>query len=495
MASQESGCAGRGPIVPWILVPLTLLALALTAPAQESPDELTRAEWHCEQETARAASQYADRVARCLEECRLAAPTDPSRSCRESMPDQTTGFCLGRAAALAEARVLPICAGAACPECYAPYGTCGWVLRSHIWNAGDAQGDFEAQVGCEDPFVANLNTQESACANRLRREANRFQRQAQRCFNQCNQGRQLGIATDLECGFEYVGTPSGNRKLEICIDLARARLGRACVSCRDEPSCWASTFGANVCSNIVRTVENSVFYAESELYCMDEPICGDGIVAGDEQCEPWGYPTPCPAGYRCGGTCACEPIPAICGDGLVSVLEDCDWRAWPNGCAAGTECGSGCSCAEAAGMCAAPPTIPPEGGTLQVQPLGNRGTVFGTCGGRGPEAVLSWTPAEGGRWTIDTCGNSRDTVLHIRTGGCAGQSAEIACNDDSSGCAGGGARLQIPVLAGREYFVFADTFSYGSVTAPFLLRVAPVPGDYGSPGRAFVPGPPMTLLE
>ncbi len=495
MVSQKSWCAGRGPIVASLLPLLALLVSAGTTSAQDSPDELTRAEWHCQQETARAASQYADRVARCLEECRLAAPTDPSRSCTEYLPDQTTGFCIDRAAARAEARVLPICAGAACPECYSRYGTCAWALRSRIWAAGNIQGSFEAQFGCEYYSVANLNPQESACVDRLRRESNRLQRQVQRCFNQCNQGRQLGLTTDLECGFEYVGTPSGNRKLETCLDLARSRFKRACFSCRDEPSCWSSTFGPNACQGIVATVENSLFHAESERYCMDAPVCGDGLVSGDEQCEPYGYPTPCPGGYRCGSSCACEPIPAICGDGQVSVLEDCDRYAWPNGCAAGTECGPGCICDEPAGMCEAPPTIPPEGGTLEVRPLGNRGAVFGTCGGRGPESVFSWTPAAGGRWTIDTCGSGRDTVLHVRTSGCVAQSAEIACNDDSVGCSGRGARLQIPVLAGREYFVFADTFSYGSVTAPFLLRVAPVPGGYGSPGRAFVPGPPMTLLE
>ena len=71
--------------------------------------------------------------------------------------------------------------------------------------------------------------------------------------------------------------------------------------------------------------------------------------------------------------------------------------------------------------------------------------------------------------------------------------ARVVCGDNSADCGTPSARVELNAEAGREYFIFADTHAYGSVTSPFLLQVTRQ-AVYGSAAAAFLPKP-WTLLD
>jgi hypothetical protein len=51
------------------------------------------------------------------------------------------------------------------------------------------------------------------------------------------------------------------------------------------------------------------------------PFCGDGVVNQDwEECDGGG----CGDRYECSANCACERLPVVCGDGIVEGDEECD---------------------------------------------------------------------------------------------------------------------------------------------------------------------------
>jgi hypothetical protein len=92
--------------------------------------------------------------------------------------------------------------------------------------------------------------------------------------------------------------------------------------------------------------------------------------------------------------------------------------------------------------------------------------------------VLAWTPAQSGTATISTCGDdttSFDTGLYVRTAGCEGAGAALACDDDSAGCATTsdpqkGSRVQLAVTAGTTYFIVVD--GYNGARGSFTVNVA-----------------------
>jgi glucose/arabinose dehydrogenase len=140
--------------------------------------------------------------------------------------------------------------------------------------------------------------------------------------------------------------------------------------------------------------------------------------------------------------------------------------------------------------------IPPGGGTVSGTTSG-QSTSAGTCAGASasaPEVVFTWTPNVSGTATLHTC-NAQvrfDTVIYVSSAATA--SPELACNDDTAGCATGdgssnaghhGSRVSLSVVAGRTYYVFVDGYAGsvgGSQGAFTLTAVAPVPpADAGSP--------------
>lgn len=98
-----------------------------------------------------------------------------------------------------------------------------------------------------------------------------------------------------------------------------------------------------------------------------------------------------------------------------------------------------------------------------------------------PEEVIRWVPSQSGTVVLDTCGSQTkfDTVLYIREGALNGPT--LACNDDTSGCAVDsgspnsnrhGSRISLSVVAGREYFIFVDSYvpSSGASSGAFKLK-------------------------
>ena len=125
--------------------------------------------------------------------------------------------------------------------------------------------------------------------------------------------------------------------------------------------------------------------------------------------------------------------------------------------------------------------VPPDGGTFTGSTTGgvaaNKGTCADTAGA--PERVYQWTPNSSGVADIETCSatlTTFDTVLYLRQSACD-VGTQIACNDDTTGCAISldgatprrGSRATPTVTAGQTYYIFVD--GYGSNSGSFSLSV------------------------
>jgi alpha-tubulin suppressor-like RCC1 family protein len=73
-----------------------------------------------------------------------------------------------------------------------------------------------------------------------------------------------------------------------------------------------------------------------------EPYCGDGLLNGDEVCDPTANPTGAPAHYTCNADCTTTYVP-YCGDGNIDPGEACDPNAVPTGAPAHYTCNADCT--------------------------------------------------------------------------------------------------------------------------------------------------------
>jgi len=131
--------------------------------------------------------------------------------------------------------------------------------------------------------------------------------------------------------------------------------------------------------------------------------------------------------------------------------------------------------------CSSPTVIPAAGGVFTGSTSGSS-SLSGSCGNTNtaPEKVFRWTPSVSGTATIQTCsasGTNFDTVLYMRSGNCQ-TGSQVACNDDTSGCATSGSanqgsRITPTVTAGQTYFIIVD--GYGGASGNFTLSVTPPP--------------------
>jgi hypothetical protein len=117
--------------------------------------------------------------------------------------------------------------------------------------------------------------------------------------------------------------------------------------------------------------------------------------------------------------------------------------------------------------------IPAAGGTVTGSTSGS--STLSGCVSRTSqvgEKVFQWTPATSGIATMQTCGSSTtfDTVLYVREGSCL-SGPQVACNDDTAGCAVNsgssnqghhGSRVSFAVTAGTNYYVVVDGYGGGS---------------------------------
>jgi hypothetical protein len=172
-----------------------------------------------------------------------------------------------------------------------------------------------------------------------------------------------------------------------------------------------------------------------------------------------------------GDQAACENAYHIAGQ--ISLPATCFYDTANDVCLgcgpghSGVDCTNGCF--PPPEPCAAPGTIPAEGGTVTGTTSGLSGST-GSCAGAGPEQAFAWTPSFTGGAVLSTCNDGTfDTVIYVREADCSA-GAELGCNDDFCG---GQSRLAISVTSGTTYYVFVDGFGATSA-GDFTLNVTPV---------------------
>lgn len=152
-------------------------------------------------------------------------------------------------------------------------------------------------------------------------------------------------------------------------------------------------------------------------------------------------------------------------------------------------------------------TIPAGGGTVTGTTSGTSART-GSCASessRAPEAMFTWTPNVSGTARVDTCNTQTkfDTVVYVSDSASGG--SQLACADDTDGCATGdgssnaghhGSRISFAVTAGRTYYIFVDGYagSTGGSQGAFAVTVtpptgSPPPTDAGVPTDAGTPPP------
>ncbi|MCB9533158.1 MAG: hypothetical protein H6698_02375 [Myxococcales bacterium] len=102
--------------------------------------------------------------------------------------------------------------------------------------------------------------------------------------------------------------------------------------------------------------------------------------------------------------------------------------------------------------------------------------LAGTCGGAGGvELAFTWTAPETRDYLVDTRGDSYDTVVYVREGGCDGP--ELACNDDATEAPGPAlqSEVRIEATAGATYLIVIDGYDVvlGDDGGDFVLNITP----------------------
>ncbi len=173
----------------------------------------------------------------------------------------------------------------------------------------------------------------------------------------------------------------------------------------------------------------------------------DGANLAGQTCETFGFP---------GGTLACKPdctfdksqcTPPVCGDGVVSGDEQCDDH--------NTTPGDGCDATchvEVANLCQMATAL--VLGANQGDTSNGPASFDGTCADfDGRERVFSFTPAQSGTLALILT-SSTDQGLYVRTI-CASETSEIACANTSP--AGASESLSFMVQAGVPLTVIVDS--------------------------------------
>ena len=165
----------------------------------------------------------------------------------------------------------------------------------------------------------------------------------------------------------------------------------------------------------------------------------------------------------------------VCGGGRALGLEvECDDAEF---CEAGA-CvlsGPGDQCATAEVIEPVSQTI--TGGLAQGYDDDRRGS----CGGNGPDRMVTFELAEATALTATLSGF--DTVLHLRRD-CADNDTEVACNDDNDPPGGRGSRISVELEAGA-WTLIVDAFGDGAGDYSLELAFGPVCGEPAcEPGAA-----------
>ena len=101
------------------------------------------------------------------------------------------------------------------------------------------------------------------------------------------------------------------------------------------------------------------------------------------------------------------------------------------------------------------------------------------CGNIANDAWFTWTAPTTESFTFSTCGAATyDTVLVAYSGGC-GSLAQLACNDDTSGCSGNTSRISFSATAGQSYLIRIG--GYNGATGTGTLTVSETGSGGGGP--------------
>jgi hypothetical protein len=88
------------------------------------------------------------------------------------------------------------------------------------------------------------------------------------------------------------------------------------------------------------------------------------------------------------------------------------------------------------------------------------------------DVYLQWTAPAAGRYLIDTCGSTYDTILSARANNCSGQ--DLACNDDSEACdmESKQSRIVLDLAQGQRVLLIVDGYE---AEGPFQINIAQAP--------------------
>jgi hypothetical protein len=145
---------------------------------------------------------------------------------------------------------------------------------------------------------------------------------AKRCASAKLRAAGRKTASKTECYSEAATT----RTLDpLCLSAAEARFGQK----------WGATEAKGGCatSGDQATIEGKV-----DAFVN---VCGDGIIAPGETCDPPGQQGSCPTGESCNADCTgCQ---TVCGDGIIGSGETCDPPGQQGSCPTGESCNADCT--------------------------------------------------------------------------------------------------------------------------------------------------------
>ncbi len=231
-------------------------------------------------------------------------------------------------------------------------------------------------------------------------------------------------------------------------------------------------------------------------------FCGDGVVAGDEQCDgaslqgasckDVGFVNP--DGVSCSPTCLLqyEKCMADCGNIVVEPTESCDDGNVQNGDGCSSECffeESECDAAEPVSVGLGTTVL--KGSLAMVsaashQPVAGTGCPAGV--GVGPEKIYAITVQADGHLsaTLSNAGTNFDTVLYSRDT-CDGPSSQLSCHDNVGSPAG--EVISGWVTAFSTVYLFVDTAQFAAGEYELTLDLSrggtcqdPVPVLIDGPG-------------
>ncbi|MDB5218280.1 MAG: Multiple EGF-like-domain protein 3 precursor, partial [Myxococcaceae bacterium] len=173
------------------------------------------------------------------------------------------------------------------------------------------------------------------------------------------------------------------------------------------------------------------------LVTVSPPGCGDGLVAGVEQCDDGNSV----AGDGCSSTCTFEPLAGI---------DTCPGHAL-------TLSGIGAD---------------PRVGALTVNTAPLAANYGGSCGGNSKEGVVVVTPPISGTLTAKLTGIDYQPVLYVRST-CIEPTTQLACASDAPTPSSFTRNVTFTVLAGTPYYLFVDGYNGGAGTARLNVTVTP----------------------